>query len=90
MDKDNIPILVYKIRRKSDGLYSNGGQEPIFSKRGKIWMGVGDIKNHFNVIRKCHTSKKYLEVLYKGCEIVTFILNPMDRVDVNEFVSECK
>jgi len=84
---DENKIIVYKIRRKSDGLYSNGGNEPVFMKRGKIWTNVGHIKNHFNIIREYHTSKKYLENLYKNCEIVTFELSPTETVNIEEFLS---
>ena len=87
---DNDLFIVYKIRRKSDGLYSNGGADPVFNKRGKMWMGIGDIKNHFNVIREYHKTKTYLEWLYKNCEIVTFMVTPTDRVDVIEFIKENK
>jgi len=86
MDK----IIVYKIQRKSDGLYSNGGSDPLFMKKGKIWRGLGDLKNHFNIIRECHKSEKYLENLYKNCEIVTFILNPVETIYVEKFLNSPK
>ena len=83
-------IIVYKIRRKSDGLFSNGGENPIFMKRGKMWTNIGHIKNHFNGIREAHTSKKYLEFLYKNCEIVTFLLSEADSIDIIEFLEKGK
>lgn len=83
-------IIVYKIRRKSDGLFSNGGQEPVFMKRGKMWTNIGHIKNHFNIIREYHTSKKYLEFLYKNCEIITCVLSQVDSIDILEFLDKEK
>lgn len=38
---------VWKIRNK-DGLWSNGGSVPSFSKRGKVWNNLGHLKNHLN------------------------------------------
>lgn len=35
---------IYKIRRKSDGLFSLGGER--FSKTGKIWKNIGHVRNH--------------------------------------------
>jgi hypothetical protein len=38
---------IYKIRRKSDGLFSCGGTYyPFFSKDGKIWTSIGGLKIH--------------------------------------------
>ena len=41
---------VYMIRRKKDGLFSNGGSYPSFTKRGKQWSRVGDIKSHLTQV----------------------------------------
>jgi hypothetical protein len=66
---------VFKIRRKADGLYSTGGGEPRWNKKGKVWNGIGQLKNHLNLFKPqfkgdvdttAHT--------YKGCEIVWFEL----------------
>lgn len=40
----------FRIRRKSDGLFSVGGQSPKFTKKGKIWQGLGPLKNHLNLL----------------------------------------
>ncbi|MDE2095737.1 MAG: hypothetical protein KGL39_00640 [Patescibacteria group bacterium] len=38
---------VYKLRRKSDGLYSTGGTDPNFvACKGKEWKNIGHLKNH--------------------------------------------
>jgi hypothetical protein len=77
-------ITVYKIRRKSDGLFSMGGSAPIWSKLGKTWKTKGQVKASIT----CH--KKYIEEeqrrderlngpncrfhesYYKDCEIVEY------------------
>ena len=48
------PVKIYRIRRKSDGLFSGGGMNPKFTKRGKIWQGLGPLKNHLNCLLKMH------------------------------------
>lgn len=40
---------VYKIRKKSDGLFSTGGSRPRFTKKGKVWASIGHIRNHLNL-----------------------------------------
>lgn len=47
-------VKAFRIRRKSDGLYSTGGQRPTFSKKGKIWQGLGPLKNHLNLLLQEH------------------------------------
>lgn len=44
------PVKIYRIRRKSDGLFSTGGMSPRFTKKGKIWQGLGPLKNHLNLL----------------------------------------
>lgn len=53
---------VYKIRRKSDGLFSSGGNWPSFSKKGKEWKQQGHLTNSLNQARRD---------LYQDCELVT-------------------
>lgn len=38
---------VWKIRNK-DGLWSNGGSSPTFSKTGKTWSNIGHVKSHLS------------------------------------------
>lgn len=38
--------IVYKIRRRTDGLYSGGGAWPDFSTEGKSWKRRSDLVNH--------------------------------------------
>jgi len=41
---------LYKIRRKDDGLFSTGGQDPRFTKNGKAWK-IGPMLNHLTMLR---------------------------------------
>jgi hypothetical protein len=58
---------IYKIRRKSDGLFSDGGSRGRFSKKGTYWLSIGALKNHFNSL-KIPDWLKY----YGDCEVVSF------------------
>jgi hypothetical protein len=60
-------MKIYKIRNKVTGEYSKGGGHPYFNKRGKIWKGIGPLKNHINLVKEYR-----LLSLYKDCEIVIF------------------
>jgi hypothetical protein len=69
----------YKIRRKSDGFFSEGGQGGWkgayikFSKKGKTWTTRGAVSNHFaqfNATKDIPT--------YKDCEIVVYEVNPIE------------
>ena len=39
-------IVVYKIRSKTTGMYSTGGQSPRWSAKGKTWNQPGHISTH--------------------------------------------
>lgn len=41
-----MPNVVYKIRDRITGLYSLGGVDPRWGKRGKVWNGIGPLKCH--------------------------------------------
>jgi len=70
---------VYKIRRKVDGKYSTGGTTPQFSKNGKVWRTLGQLKSHLTLVKD---SQRYprteaqrtarLRQFYAGCEVVVF------------------
>jgi hypothetical protein len=42
--------VIYKIRRRSDGLYSKGGGWPNFSAKGKSWPSLGALHAHLNLV----------------------------------------
>jgi len=64
--------LVYKIRRKSDGLFSSGGSYPHFTKVGKIWRQKGHLTNHLNYLLGDRSWKG--STPYDDCEIVSYEL----------------
>ncbi|HNC56680.1 MAG TPA: hypothetical protein PLP33_14630 [Leptospiraceae bacterium] len=67
-------MLVYKIRRKSDGLFSQGGNWPDFSKLGKIWKTKGHLTNHLKQVR--HSD-------YEDCEIVPYAIVEIENSPLN-------
>lgn len=86
-------MIVYKIRRKSDGLFSTGGTTPRFTSKGKTWSGMGQIKNHLNqFVTHDYTNKKLLARYYpyEGCELVEFVISEEERKidDLKKIVNE--
>ena len=73
-------MKVFKIRRKTDGLFSSGGGYPSFGKRGKIWTNIGHIKNHLQVVGKCIER-------YKDCELVCYELT--EKEVSTELIDKC-
>lgn len=68
--------IVYKIRRKSDGLFSTGGCDPKFNRVGKTWSTKGALNGHLTLVRDGLTYQKQvhrLEQTYRGCDVVTFL-----------------
>lgn len=59
--------IIYKIQRKSDGLFSTGGMSPKFDKKGKIWKNRNGVSNHLNLISDRDTKE-----IYSDCEIITY------------------
>lgn len=45
------PKIVYKIRNKTTGLFSGGGAYPRWSKKGKVWTSMGNLRNHLNMFK---------------------------------------
>lgn len=67
----------YKIQRKSDGLFSCGGTQPKFTKFGKIWRSMGQLKNHLSLVG-CY--KIPLSKVYDDCELVTLELHEVETI----------
>ena len=59
--------VFYKIKRRSDGLFSAGGHYPNFSKKGKIWRTMGHLRNHLNSIAPSERD------VYDDCDIVELV-----------------
>ena len=71
--------LVYKIRRRSDGLFSTGGGWPSFKAKGKQWASAGALHAHLNLVEF-----KY----YADCELVRIEVAETElpgSVDVNSY-----
>ena len=67
---------IFKIRRKSDGLFSAGGSTPTFTKLGKLWKMQGHLTNH---LRQLHNGIGTFKTLnnrhiYANCEIIEYEL----------------
>jgi hypothetical protein len=40
------PVRFYKIGHITTGLFSNGGTHSKWTRKGKVWQGLGPLKNH--------------------------------------------
>jgi hypothetical protein len=66
--------VVFKICRKSDGLYSTGGYHPSFNKTGKTWSTASTLNSHLSMVEEVgkYTKKDEIAENYSDCEIVQF------------------
>lgn len=71
-----VDNCVFKIRRKSDGLYSTGGVNPTFTRVWKAWASRGNINQH---LAQFETSDALRQV-YGDCEIVVYSLSRVIEV----------
>jgi len=75
--------MVYKIRRKSDGLYSIGGTNPKFDPIGKYWNTELYVKNHIRGIE----SKIYDDCELVGVEVSQKIIST--PIDIPAYINLC-
>jgi hypothetical protein len=73
---------MYKIRHKETGLFSKGGTDVRWSKKGKIWAAKGHLSNHlaqFSDPEKVYEDAEIVEIesIVVGTESIT---NWVDRV----------
>ena len=90
-----MSITIYKIRRKSDGLFSMGGDSPKFNKNGKVWKQIGHLKNHLAIIKQyLNSSSQHIAndmiQKYKNCEIVEYEIVERNAYPVNDMLNERK
>ena len=71
-------MTVYKIRRKTDQLYSSGGLYPEFNSNGKQWKRIGDLK--------CHLAQFKINSIYWNMSIEW----PYDDCEIVEYIYELK
>lgn len=69
----------YKVRRRSDNLFSNGGGTPRFSARGKIWRNLGPLRNHINQLSNPR--------IYDDCEIIKFETKEIESIPASQEVT---
>ena len=76
--------IIYKIRRKSDGLFSSGGTGPRFSATGKVWTTLGALKNHLNLLEKNGARH------YQDCEIIPIkvVYRATTALPISDFIEE--
>ena len=99
------PNIIYKIRRKSDGLFSKGGSTPHFNKKGKIWKQRGHLTSHINQLwndgigyshnhhRNWNEPAMSPSHVYVDCEIVPYeiVETPLDSTQtIMDYISERK
>lgn len=75
---------VFRIRRKSDGLWSTGGCWPGFNKKGKIWRKIGSIRAHLTQVYNTHNHRMPGDP-YEGCEVVISEYVDTNVLQVEEF-----
>ena len=44
-------MTVYRLRDRRPGLFSTGGYRPGWSKKGKVWNGLGPVRAHITMNR---------------------------------------
>ena len=72
--------FIYKIRRRSDGLFSGGGTYPTFSKKGKVWTARGHVTSHLSQFSG-GSKNRY----YKDCEVVCIVIQEVDADTTDVF-----
>lgn len=86
-------MKIYRIRNK-EGLFSKGGMNPFFTKKGKVWISSGALRNHFNLIEQeiwSYTRKEYYwksaYKIYKDCKVIEidFETGETQEYDVTDF-----
>ena len=89
-------LVVYKIRRKSDGKFSTGGTTPSFSKNGKTWNTIGHLKSHLTGVAdqgrwiepalREQRKKQNIAKFYSDCEIVEYERVEAETQTIQDFM----
>lgn len=89
---------VYKIRRRTDGKYSNGGRYPKFTKNGKTWNRLSDVVSHLAMLYDNSIERhpdgtpvsfdfnKIYNFNYDSCEIIELEFNTAPKCSIREFL----
>lgn len=77
--------IFYKIRRKTDGLFSTGGSAPTFTKKGKVWNQRGHVSSHLNCVG---SRDKTINDYYADCELVMMEYVEVETLTMETFMAE--
>jgi hypothetical protein len=82
---------VYKIRRKSTGLFSSGGSSVSWSKNGKTWSTLAGVSGHLAMFigRQYTSSWHHSQVLWNDVEIVVYEVkeSPVENIPAEEYMA---
>ena len=84
-------MVVYKIRRKSDGLFSTGGIYPKFTSLGRFWKRKSDLHQHlFSFVRYWKNCSDRFD--YLSCDIVEVKIYEETRsiINLSDYVHQIK
>lgn len=82
-------MKVYKIRDEN-GLYSNGGMNPSFTKAGKAWNNIGHLKNHLRQFFDRTSYRGRTAELYDNAEIIAIeiVETEVEKTPVTDMIIE--
>jgi hypothetical protein len=76
---------VYKIRDKETGLFSTGGMDPTFTKKGKVWTGIGPLKAHITMHRRHVLTEEELAQMRWGCRLHDISKDYLQDIEIIEY-----
>lgn len=95
LTKPRKPEQFYKITDPETGLFSTGGSDPKWTKKGKIWRTLGALKNHLNIVQMERwvgpwSGQRRREQFnpYEGCQVVLCEVREVSRYDVQVHLDE--
>ena len=79
----------YMIRNK-EGLYSTGGMDPRFTRKGKVWNGIGPLKCHLVMMKSCSYYGVTVGKVYKDCVVVEIAMKAeeVSAMSVLDFIQQ--
>jgi len=85
-------MTMFKIFSEKDNLFSAGGIVPSFSKNGKFWNTVGQLKNHL-MQRYSYTSTPHgapitLELYNEEDVVIEYKIVEVKRTPIKEWLKE--
>ena len=87
-------IVEYKIFNPTNNMFSAGGShlDSLWSKKGKVWRGLGPLKNHFRMLEQNgQTCQKILESYRQdGCYVVKssyrILEDGVEQIHIDQFI----